>query len=68
VTVVKSGGKITDVTIVSGTAHGRQYEAIISSLPQAAIAAGSTNFANITGATFTTNAFKQAVENALAKF
>jgi uncharacterized protein with FMN-binding domain len=37
-------------------------------LVQYAIAANGSNFANLQGATYTTNAFKQSLEAALAKF
>jgi len=35
---------------------------------QSAIASQGANFSNLSGATFTTDAFKQALTSALAKF
>lgn len=66
-TVTKSSGKITDISLDVATAtHGRQ--AAFSPLVQAAVAANGSNFGNLGGATVTTDAFKQALESALAKF
>ena len=59
-------GKITDVSVIQGdVSYGRDaaYEALI----QATIQVQGTNYGNVSGATFTTEAFKQAVSNALAK-
>jgi uncharacterized protein with FMN-binding domain len=67
VKVTKSGGKITDITYLQSVAtHGRA--AAFPYLVQYAIQANGSNFANLSGATFTTNAFKQSLESALAKF
>jgi uncharacterized protein with FMN-binding domain len=51
---------------VATATHGRQ--SAFSPLVQAAIAANGTNFGNLSGATYTTDAFKQALESALGKF
>ena len=59
-------GKITNVSVLQGdVSYGRDaaYEALI----QATIQVQGTNYGNVSGATFTTEAFKQAVSNALAK-
>lgn len=67
VTITKSGGTITAVNLDQGTAtDGRQ--AAFPSLIQATINANGTGFGNISQATMTTNAYKQAVNSALAKF
>ena len=67
VQVTKSGSKITDITMLQANAtKGRA--AAFPYLIQYAIAANSSNFANLGGATYTTNAFKQSLEAALAKF
>jgi uncharacterized protein with FMN-binding domain len=67
VSVTKSGGKITDVNLIQGTAtKGR--DAAFPSLIKATISNNGTSFGNLSGATYTTNAFKKAVNSALAKF
>ena len=67
VKVTKVSGKITDITYLQSTAtHGRA--AAFPYLVQYAIQANGANFANLSGATYTTNAFKQSLESALAKF
>ena len=66
--VVKSGGAIASINVLTGTTRGGQYAAIIPELVAAAVSANGSNFGNYSGATFTTNAFKQALESALAKF
>lgn len=67
VKVTKVSGKITDVTYVQAVAtHGRA--AAFPYLVQYAIDANGSNFANLSGATYTANAFKQSLESALAKF
>ena len=67
VKVTKVSGKITDITYLQSVAtHGRA--AAFPYLVQYAIQANGSNFANLSGATYTTNAFKQSLETALAKF
>ncbi|MEY4320640.1 MAG: hypothetical protein RLZZ471_581 [Actinomycetota bacterium] len=67
VKVTKVDGKITDIKYLQSVAtHGR--DAAFPYLVQYAIQANGTNFANLSGATYTTNAFKQSLESALAKF
>lgn len=66
--VVKSGSTISSINVLTGTTRGGQYAAIIPELVSAAVSANGSNFGNYSGATFTTNAFKQALESALAKF
>ena len=65
--VTKTGNKITSVScIVCSATNGRQ--GAFSPLIQAAVSANGSNFGNLGGATYTTNAFKQALDSALAKF
>ncbi len=66
--VVKSGSKITAVNLVVATTRGREWAAVPGMLVTTAIAAQGSGFSNISGATFTTQAFKSALESALAKF
>lgn len=67
VQVTKSGGKITEVTMLLANAtKGR--DAVFPYLIQYAIDANGSNFANVSGATYTTDAFKQSLDAALAKF
>jgi uncharacterized protein with FMN-binding domain len=67
VSVTKTGSKITSIGLVQAQAtHGRQ--AAFSSLVSAAISANGTGFGNLGGATYTTQAFKEALSSALAKF
>lgn len=68
ISVTKSGSKITDVTIISGGTEGGQWASVPEMLAQAAIDAQGSDFGNISRATHTTDAFKQALESALAKF
>lgn len=65
--MTKTGSKITDITLVqAGANHGR--EGTFPYLVQYALDAQGTGFGNITGATFTTDAFKSALSSALGKF
>ena len=66
--VVKTGSKITSVNIIWGTTKGREWASVPSMLVTTAIAAQGSGFSNISGATFTTTAFKSALDSALAKF
>jgi uncharacterized protein with FMN-binding domain len=67
VSVTKANGKITAVNLLqAGATGGRQ--AAFSYLVQYAIQANGTSFGNLGGATYTTDAFKQSLESALAKF
>jgi len=66
-TVTKTGSKITAIDYGNSSAtNGRA--AAFPYLVQYAIAANSSNFSNLGGATFTTQAFQQALSNALSKF
>lgn len=67
VSVTMSNGKITAINLLQANAtHGR--EGAFPYLVQYAIAANSANFSNLSGATYTTTAFKKSLESALAKF
>ena len=67
VKVTKTGDNITDITYIQATAtKGRS--AVFPDLVTAAIDANGSGFGNFGGATFTTDAFKQALDNALGKF
>jgi uncharacterized protein with FMN-binding domain len=62
-----SAGAITSVnTILASATGGRQ--AAFASLKSAAVAAQGSSFGNISQATYTTQAFKDALDSALAKF
>jgi uncharacterized protein with FMN-binding domain len=64
---VKTDGKITSVTLPQASAtNGRQ--GAFSSLVSAAVKAQGSSFGNLSGATYTTDAFKQALDSALSKF
>jgi uncharacterized protein with FMN-binding domain len=67
VSVTKSGGKITAVNMLQeGATGGRQ--AAFTYLADLAVQANGSSFGNLSGATYTTDAFKQSLESALAKF
>ena len=67
VKVTKVGSKITDITMLQANATDGRASAF-PYLVQYAIDANGTNFANLSGATYTTDAFKQSLNAALAKF
>ena len=67
VSVTKAGGKITAVTLLQAGATGGR-DAAFSYLVDLAIQANGTSFGNLSGATYTVDAFKQSMESALAKF
>jgi len=65
--VTKTDGRITDVTVLQGDlSYGK--DVAYAALVNATIQVQGTNYGNVSGATFTTDAFKKAVENVLAKF
>jgi uncharacterized protein with FMN-binding domain len=66
VTVTKANGKITAVDFLQATASAGRDQAF-AMLTSAAIKANGSNFGNIGGATYTTDAFKQALDSALTK-
>ena len=67
VSVTKSGGKITAVNLLQACATGGR-ESAFSYLVDLATQANGTSFGNLSGATYTVDAFKQSLESALAKF
>lgn len=67
VEVVKKGDVITTIKLLRAESSDGRDKAF-PSLVAAAIKANGSNFGNISNATYTTNAFKKAVESALAKF
>lgn len=60
-------GKITDITLLQAGATGGR-SAAFSYLIDYAIQAQGSNFGNISGATYTTDAFVQSLDSALAQF
>ena len=61
------GNEITDVGVIQGeTSNGRAEAYAI--LSEATVQIQGTNYGNVSGATYTTEAFKIAIENALGKF
>lgn len=68
ISVTKKGSAITAIEIISGGTEGGEYSSVPGVLAQAAIEAQGSNFGNISRATHTTEAFKKALETALAKF
>ena len=66
--VVKSGSSITAVNLIQSSTKGPDWAVVPGMLAEAAVSANGSNFGNVSGATFTTQAFKQALESALGKF
>lgn len=66
VEVVRTGGKITAVNMVQADATAGREQAF-PYLTDYAIQAQGSNFGNLSGATFTTEAFKQALDSAISK-
>jgi uncharacterized protein with FMN-binding domain len=62
-----ASGKITAIDFLQAGATGGRQQAF-SILKTAALNAQGSNFGNVGGATYTTDAFKQALDSALAKF
>lgn len=59
-------GKITKVVLLQGdSSYGR--DAAYAALIDVTVQVQGTNYGNVSGATFTTEAFKKAVENAISK-
>lgn len=64
--VVRQGGKLAAVNLIQAGATGGREQAF-SLLQQSALEAQGTNFANLSGATYTVDAFKTALESAISK-
>lgn len=67
VALTKVGKDITDIQMIQGDASNGRGEAY-TILIDATIKTQSTNYGNVSGATFTTDAFKKAISNVLGKF
>ena len=67
VAVTKTGTNITAVSPVQAS-YTRLRGWSIQNLVDAALSSQGSNFGNMSGATYTTQAFKQALDSALAKF
>lgn len=67
VEIVLADGVLTNVNLLQATTKGRGYEQAPPLLVEAALSAGGSNFGNLSGATFTTEAFKSALDQAFAK-
>lgn len=66
VTVTRSNGKISAIDYGNSSAtNGRQQAFPV--LVQSAVQAQGSSFGNLSGATYTTNAFKQALNSAISK-
>ena len=66
VSVTRENGQITAVDMVQAGANNGREQAF-PTLQQAAIDANGSNFGNLSGATFTTETFKQALDSAISK-
>jgi hypothetical protein len=64
--VTETGGKIESINEIQASASSA-YEAAFPLLNEAAIAAQGTDFANISGATYSSDAYKEALASALGK-
>lgn len=65
-TVTKANGKITKIDYGNSTASAGRDQAF-PYLVQYAIQAQGSSFSNVSGATYTTDAFKQALDSAISK-
>ena len=69
--VTKDGSSISSISslIAQATKFGKtDFTVAFQYLEEMALAANSSNFSNVGGATYTSTAYKQALESALAKF
>ena len=64
--ITASAGKITNINEIQATTS-RGYEQAVPLLHQAALSASSANFGNVSGATFASDAYKQALASAISK-
>ena len=65
-TVTATDGHLDDITIVQASVDGGKYRSVPSELVQRAMASQGTGFANVSGATYTSDAFRQALSSALS--
>ena len=66
VEVVRTKEKISAVNLLQGTATAGRDQAF-STLQQAAVSSQGSGFGNLSGATYTTQAFKKALDSAISK-
>jgi uncharacterized protein with FMN-binding domain len=66
VEVVRTAGKISAVNLIQADATAGREQAF-PYLQQYAVSAQGSNFGNLSGATYTTEAFKQALDSAISK-
>jgi len=64
--VTATGGHLDDITIVQASVDGGKYRSVPSELLQRALSSQGTGFANVSGATYTSEAFRQALSSALS--
>ncbi len=67
VTVTKVNGVVTDVTIAKAYATS-QWQSAYPILAQSAVASKGSSVANLSGATYASNAFNGALASAMSKF
>ena len=65
--LVVQNDAITNINLIQASTKGREYAQAPAILVQAALDAQGSGFGNLSGATFTTKAFKQALDSALSK-
>ncbi len=65
--VIRTDGKISAVNLLQASTSGGQWATVPSMLVEATIQAQGSGFGNISGATYTTEAYKQALNNAISK-
>jgi uncharacterized protein with FMN-binding domain len=64
--VTRKSGKITDIGLVQAQASGGRDQ-VFPALVQAGLSSQGSGFGNYSGATYTTQAFKQALDSAISK-
>jgi uncharacterized protein with FMN-binding domain len=64
--ITAKSGALTEVDILDSSATPG-FEQAYPLLTEAALSANGSNFENVSGATFTTEAFKEALNNAIGK-
>lgn len=62
-----SNGQLDAIQIIEATTEGKAWEQVPPVLVEMALEARGSGFVNLSGATFSSNAFRQALENALGK-
>jgi uncharacterized protein with FMN-binding domain len=64
--VTATAGKIDSIKEIQASASSG-YESVFPLLNEAALAAQGTDFANVSGATYASDAYKEALANTLSK-